>query len=873
MKKVILFLLFIPVIVSAQISENFESGSVENWVQGNDDRWIADTASSISGNFSLRHAFDNSMNGTDCIGLPLKDLHPEGGVTKWSFVIRHGSDPSSSNKWSVYLLCNTDPVSIYSGKEADAFVIGVNLMGYDDTLRLWKVRGGDPSVVISCPLNWQNDIGPNTAAEITVERSSAGLWKISVTDRENGNTFYSSGNDRELFKSDYLVIKYVYTSSRDRLLWLDDLEIEGVFYKDTTPPAIINCKVSSVNSTDIVLSEEPSSEILTESNYSLENSTTEVSDVLRISPFIYRLIFKEPLQNKTSNYLIINSICDLSGNCSDNMTFKFTPVWAEPGDVVISEIMADPVPSVALPDEEYIEIFNRSEFPFNLENWELNVDGRSVTIPPSMIDPGEYVILCSWSDTLKFSGFGSVIGLKTFPVLSDAGKIIVISDSMGNLINGVDYSSSWYGNVLKKEGGWSLEIMDVDFPFFGAGNWKASESRKGGTPGQINSISGYNPDRIFYGIKNAFPEDSVTIRLTFTEPVLELEGSTESICVSGSSVISISSSDPLRRQFIIKSAEPFVKGLIYSLNFSNDITDFAGNQMTAGTFQFGIPEPAEKEDVVFNELLFNPLQGDADFIEFFNISDRIVDVSSLFLASVDTESGDTSDVKQVFNEGRCLLPGSFFVVTGDREKIADRYISSDPAYIFNIISMPSMPDDQGHLLLLNREMDMVDEVIYSDKMHYSLLKMKEGISLEKIRPGLSSNRSSSWHSASESSGWATPGLENSAYTEETEKGDQLIFSSGKITPDNDGNEDVLIIDFNSDDPGNMVTITIFNETGNRVRKLKENFYAGNSVSVIWDGTSEDGNLVNTGIYIFLIELYDEKGKTKAWKKVCAVIRK
>jgi hypothetical protein len=47
---------------------------------------------------------------------------------------------------------------------------------------------------------------------------------------------------------------------------------------------------------------------------------------------------------------------------------------------------------------------------------------------------------------------------------------------------------------------------------------------------------------------------------------------------------------------------------------------------------------------------------------------------------------------------------------------------------------------------------------------------------------------------------------------------------------------------------------------------------GPEASVIWDGTADDGSPVDTGIYIVLITLYDENGKTAKWKKVCTVIR-
>jgi len=72
--------------------------------------------------------------------------------------------------------------------------------------------------------------------------------------------------------------------------------------------------------------------------------------------------------------------------------------------------------------------------------------------------------------------------------------------------------------------------------------------------------------------------------------------------------------------------------------------------------------------------------------------------------------------------------------------------------------------------------------------------------------------------------------------------------------------------------GNVTNITIFDETGNSVRKLAVNFFIGNEATVVWDGTSDDGSLVQRGIYIIYISVFDEDGKTERWKKVCTVLR-
>jgi len=42
----------------------------------------------------------------------------------------------------------------------------------------------------------------------------------------------------------------------------------------------------------------------------------------------------------------------------------------------------------------------------------------------------------------------------------------VHSDSSGSFIHGVEYSSDWYKDDLKSKGGWSLEMIDIRFPFY-----------------------------------------------------------------------------------------------------------------------------------------------------------------------------------------------------------------------------------------------------------------------------------------------------------------------------------------------------------------------------------------------------------------------
>jgi hypothetical protein len=159
----------------------------------------------------------------------------------------------------------------------NGFAIGVNLSGYDDTLRLLKVKNKVLTTLINCRLNWQTDIGMSSAAQIKVERSKDGRWNVSVF-RSNGDLISTStGTDNELFDPGWFGIFYRYSSTRDRLLWIDNVKIDGTFYEDNKPPVITSCQVSGKNSVEISLNEEPANDLMIPENFSLNNEATRVN--------------------------------------------------------------------------------------------------------------------------------------------------------------------------------------------------------------------------------------------------------------------------------------------------------------------------------------------------------------------------------------------------------------------------------------------------------------------------------------------------------------------------------------------------------------------------------------------------------------------
>ena len=379
-------------------------------------------------------------------------------------------------------------------------------------------------------------------------------------------------------------------------------------------------------------------------------------------------------------------------------------------------------------------------------------------------------------------------------------------------------------------------MIDTGYPFYFKGNWTSSGSGNGGTPGAVNSVSAINPDNSFSGDLIIFAEDSLTISVRSPEPLFNLLRMTDSINIDGDSPLGIYSSDPLFLEFSLKLYNPLSTGKVYQFSTSGDIKDFAGNKLMKEKISFGMSEPAEPADILFNELLFNSWPGDPDYLELYNSSEKILDASRIEIVSVNDDSGDTSQICLISEKHKCILPGEYYAVTADAEKVLQRYFSANPDHLFEIGSLPSMPDDRGHLILYSRELRKIDEVSYSEKMQSALLSGYDGVALEKINPDIQSGEAKNWHSASESSGWGTPGAPNSVCSDIPVTSDIVSLSSSRITPDDDGFEDVLVIDFTLSGISNVVSVTIFDETGSYIRKIADNMYAGPGgiISLGWD---------------------------------------
>lgn len=544
-------------------------------------------------------------------------------------------------------------------------------------------------------------------------------------------------------------------------------------------------------------------------------------------------------------------------------------------DVVIDEIMADPSPQVGLPNNEWIELKNTTAAPINLQNWRIgDASGQSGPMPNFTLQPDSFVIVCTGSAVAAMSVFGTVISVTSFPSLDNDGDQLFLRAANGRTIHAVAYTSAWYQNELKKEGGWTLEMADTKSPCAGISNWKASTNTSGGSPGKKNSVDAVNNDAAAPQLKRAYTTDNTTVILVFDEPVDSLIGATLSnySIDGGLTLISATTLAPLFNTVQIRTATAMSANTVYTITASN-IKDCKGNSIgSANKARVGLPVDAAPGEWIINEILFNPRSNAFDYVEFYNNSNKIFDASKLFIANRNS-SGVVSSIKALSPVPFYVFPGDYIVETENADNLSMQYLVKNPDNVLIISSPPSFPDDEGTVVALNFQGNVIDEVKYKDDWHFKLIDIAEGVALERIDPNGASQDAANWTSAASTAGYGTPTYQNSQY-----KRIQTINATIEVTPkvfspDNDGRDDIATIQYAVTEPGYVANITVFDPSGRPVRNLVRNGTLGLNGYWNWDGLDDKGLKLPVGTYVLFTEIFNLQGKKQQFKNVVVLARK
>jgi hypothetical protein len=852
-------LLFLTFMANAQIQDDFSDGDFTN-----NPTWSGDDTQ-----FKINSSKKLQLNSSGTDTSYLSTANSLVNNTEWRFYIKQSFNSSSNNHSRIYLI-------------SDQSNLKTNLNGYfvqfgstQDDICLYRQDGNTTTKIISGTYgNTGNSVNTFT---LKVTRDANGNWEL-FSDDQAGSNFHSEGTATDLTYSStsYFGLWCKYTSSNSTKIYFDDVYV-GTIVVDTIRPVLQKAQLQDSIHLNLYFSEalDPTN-ISNTSNYLCPaNGGQALAATLDPNNNSIIQLTYPPFSEGVSYQINVSNIKDLSGNTilsGSSATF----VWhiVRQYDILINEIMADPAPIVGLPDAEYIELFNDS-YSISLKDWTLQIGKTIKTLPDSTIKGGGYILIGHTKNETALSPYGSFIGLSSFS-LTNAGQQIILKNEKGEIIHQVYYQQTWYQDKNKEDGGWSLEQIDAKNPCGCEHNWKASTDSKGGTPGVKNAISASNPDKTKPQAIRVSVVNSKELLIYFSEPMdsISILDVSKYEVLNFGNPIQVLGSFPNYRSINLIFANSFMPQKIYELKLHQGPKDCVGNDLdNSNLLLFGLPEMPDSNDVVINEILFNPQSQGVDYVEIYNRSDKIIDLKNLRLANWDSEIQNLSNVKELAPDGYLIFPKEYYVFSTNSAIIKKQYFVKKPENMIEIPSMISMANTAGNVLLITGGFQLIDRLDYTEDMQYALIQDPKGISLERLNYNRSSSDRGNWHSAatsgdnySQSSDYAgTPTYQNSQFITGMEFQGEVWLDQEIFSPDNDGYQDVLNIQYKFPDAGYVGNTMIYDSHGKLIKNLINNELLETEGIITWDGLDNQNHKANIGMYIIYFEVFNLKGDVQHYK--------
>lgn len=491
MKQILLLLLVnLPLLVFSQFQEGFDGPDItsKNVWQGdlsdfiiNEDGWLELVGDSVKNSSKLQ------------VSLAFSD------TMVWQFDVKMDFIPSNYNHIRFNLL--TDRLSVVGIDETYYVQIGSN----NKTISLRRLRETEstPKRYIEQELDILKTNNVKLRVKVTLENSKK--WTLYV--QEAGKSFFSSiGTFEQKLQSKQL--EYIksgfdfHYSQKKRGHYIDNIEVSSQIIPHEEPNIPTESEVQfvdieAINYTGAKLNFSAPIDI-NNANFYAEGEGFESKEIINrkklyngnsvIIDFPHELALNTPYTFYWEGIVDQLGLPVKDGNVSVKLVNEEsgeeeeTPETPEEQPeapiesysekaVRINEVMADPKGLTALPETEYIELYNTCDSSIDLSNWELHYGNNSVALTGIKIPAHEWIVLYRSGREIE-AGNGQACPLDKFPsALANTGKELSLYDGSGKQIDQYTYP--------KAKPACSWEYSEE--------GWHLSTDPRGGTPGEANS--------------------------------------------------------------------------------------------------------------------------------------------------------------------------------------------------------------------------------------------------------------------------------------------------------------------------------------------------------------------------------------------------
>jgi hypothetical protein len=552
------------------------------------------------------------------------------------------------------------------------------------------------------------------------------------------------------------------------------------------------------------------------------------------------------------------------------------------GDILINEIMHSP----AGDEPEWVEFYNAAPDSINLKNWRIsdsNVSTKSLlTQYDRIIPPNSYFIVA------KDTNFGVIhpevfFFLTNFSALNNTtSDAVILYDNLHRSIDSVMYQPGWGG-----QNGKSLERIDVHTSSILDENWQESQDSLGCTPGKINSVARLDYDLAISNLTQTRNVSdgkmvsiiNITVQNIGRQPI-------DSVIVHFYSDRNVSvSPDTSGLLLKIISDQRIFSG--DSLQISVPVPQLAAGEMNVVIIAENWRDERLKNNyasiivkigyepclLIINEIMYDPLDGQNEWIEFYNRSSQPIDLAHWRFNDKVTSSGVNSFV---ISDSSSIVRSGEYVVVGADSSLFSHFTYMDSTIhtvILNHSSGFSFNNDGDAIVLKDLTDQTIDSVAYLPSWHHTDVVDTRGRSLECINPNIDTNDPRNWSTCTNAAG-GTPGKVNSVMTTSAVNNSAISISPNPFSPDGDGFEDYCIIRYNLSMMVSTINIRIYDIKGRLIRILSNGELSGSQAEIIWNGFDDNKRRARIGVYVIYLEATDRSsGRVERAKAVAVVATK
>ncbi|MDR1557913.1 MAG: lamin tail domain-containing protein [Tannerellaceae bacterium] len=472
MKQIFLLgMLLAPLCAVPQLSESFSGPEVtsNNPWEGDVDKFR------IHASGQLYFVSPAGETGSASLGVPVSS---EKNMT-WEMKVKLDFKSSNANNLRIYVMHGSDSIYIQVGNNGRQ-------------ISLYEKEGDSPKLRISGRKSLLDE--PYSFVSIRLTFEEGNLWTLYT--RQTGEAgFYCEGSYKMKSPPDnpqaLMIFTCRYIKGRISEYYIDDLKVTNTITAPPDPePDPEPEEAAELNLLLIEVLNESELQLFFDRLIDISEAICEIGNLGEVpisygqNQSIVKIHIPEPLEDGCEYTLTLEGVFDLKGRWIAGQTWVIeyeeeeeTPSVqpAEPGQVIISEVMADPKGSEAFPETEYVELCNVSEATIPLKDWTFVYDGKGIRMEGPSLPPGGYAVLYRAGRAIHVESPAQAVPMEKFPAaLANSGKLLQLEDAGGLLIDEFFYPKAQPGIAWERSGDDAYLSTDT----------------RGGTPGSPNSTPG-----------------------------------------------------------------------------------------------------------------------------------------------------------------------------------------------------------------------------------------------------------------------------------------------------------------------------------------------------------------------------------------------